>query len=282
MKKKTTIGFIGLTLLFAIAFSAAFFITPQKTYKPEDENKLNIIILGDSIFNNDLSGKGLIEYLREDESVEVLDGCFGGTTAARMSWGNEPDYYTDKFNFYNIADILVTGNKSTAFDNTYYTSFSHYMSTDKINRIGAADADEFDFIVINYGLNDSLLEIPTYGRDKYDQGTYAGAMRSGIEEITDKFPNTAIIVDSVTYAACPKVKNDESTIRDNEAFRREYNEALKQIADEYDNVYYFDSEEFLELNADNYGTYLVDGVHFLDTTKELFADRFTEYLGQLK
>ena len=64
MKKKKTvslISFIVFVLLFAVL---AVFVIPRKIYSfPLNENKLNIVIVGDSLFCNKSGEKNLAEIL---------------------------------------------------------------------------------------------------------------------------------------------------------------------------------------------------------------------------
>ncbi len=65
-------------------------------------------------------------------------------------------------------------------------------------------------------------------------------------------------------------------------YREAYNEELKKIADEYENVYYFDFSDTLDININNHEQYLIDGIHFNDEGKEAYSAALADFIGEIK
>jgi hypothetical protein len=86
-KKKTVflISFIVFVLLFAVL---AIFVVPRKKYTfPLYENKLNIAIVGDSLFCNKNGERNLAEILESKLDCEMLNCSIGGTCASKLNDG---------------------------------------------------------------------------------------------------------------------------------------------------------------------------------------------------
>ena len=65
-------------------------------------------------------------------------------------------------------------------------------------------------------------------------------------------------------------------------FREEYNKELVKIADEFDNVYYFEVSGVMDINDENFAQYLCDGIHYNDYGKETYAKALAAYMEEIK
>ena len=283
MKKKKTvslISFIVFVLLFAVL---AVFVIPRKIYSfPLNENKLNIVIVGDSLFCNKSGEKNLAEILESKLDCEMLNCSLGGTCASKLNDGGEPDYYSDKLCFYNISNIICTGNKASVLDNVRRLSVSVNDALPKIKLLAGTNYDKEDILIVNYGVNDAFLRVPAVSNDKHDEFTYAGAVRCGIERIMHEYPDLKIILPEVTYATFVYYgESDEYYDEVTAEYRAAYNAELMKIAEEYENVYYFDFSDSLEINNDNYEQYMSDGIHLNDEGKEAFASALADFIGEI-
>ena len=57
---------------------------------------------------------------------------------------------------------------------------------------------------------------------------------------------------------------------------------FSRFSEIFDNVYYFDFSSHVEINEDNYGQYLIDGIHFNDEGKKIYADCLADYIGEIQ
>lgn len=271
-------------VLFTVLFSVALLIPKDRFEYPESDDEFNIAILGDSTFDNNVSGPYLDEFLAQKSGAHVYSYAMGGTTASKISKGKEPDFYMDKFNFYNLADIIVSKNLCTVFDDTKYVCYYDSDGLEKVRNLSRMNFEDCDVLIINYGINDSMIGIPVYGRNENDIYSYAGAMRSGISEIRKKYPDLKIVLDSVTFANYQTREQGVIVTKNNDmnGIRAAYNEALRKIADEDGEIYFFDSSKFMDVNEENWEEYYFDGIHFLYQTKELFSEEMAKYLETIK
>lgn len=282
MAKKVLFG-SGL-LVFALCFAyLAFFIIPKTDYSfPIDENKMNIVIVGDSVYANSLGGGNMSEYLEKELGCEVQNCSIGGTSATSLNRGKEPDYYIDKFNFYNVADLMITGNMGSFNDNPANVSSTMNDAHVKMKYLKGTDLSRCDYLIINYGINDGFNRVKVSSENPFDESTYAGALRCGIDSITKKYPNLKIVVCEVTYATANIKENGKEVRFDSNVnnWRAEYNEALKGIANEYENVYFFSVSDFLDVNENNYEEYLADGLHFNEAGKLIYSKEMADFLRE--
>ncbi len=277
--------FIILSIAFTILFGVvAFVLIPNRKYSfPLDESRLDILVVGDSIFCNNIYGiPDLAVYLEEKTGCEIQNCSIGGTSASKFNKGNEIDYYADKLNFYNVANIICTGNASTVSDNTRSLSINFPDGYKKMLFLAGTDPAKEDVLIINYGINDAFMRVKCNSDDKYDNYTFGGAMRRGIEKISKKYPDLKIIVNEVNYATIIQVGEKDTDFDEiTDQYRKEYNAELEKIASEYPNVYYFRFSDYCEVNDENYEEYLFDGIHYNEKGKEAYATALAEYIGGL-
>ena len=284
MKKKKTVYLIAFIISVILFAGLAVFVIPRKKYTfPLYENKLNIVIVGDSLFCNKYGAKNLAETLEGKLDCEMLNCSVGGTCASKLNDGGEPDYYSDKLGFYNISNIICTGNKASVSDNVRRLSASFDDAFSKLKLLAGTNFQKEEILIVNYGINDAFLRVPAVSNDKHDEFTYAGAVRCGIERIVKEYPDLKIILPEVTYTTLVYFGESDGYYDEITAeYRAAYNEELKKIADEYENVYYFDFSDTLDININNHEQYLIDGIHFNDEGKEAFSSALADFIGEIK
>lgn len=284
MDKKKTVFIIAAVAFTVLLTLLAIFVLPKKKYTfPLDTGKLDIVIVGDSLFCNESGEKNLAETLADVTGSEMQNCSIGGTCASNINGGNEIDYYADMLGFYNISNMICTGNNTSISDDVRNLSVTFPDAYTKMLFLNGTDLNKEDVLIVNYGINDAFLRIPAKSEDPYDERTYSGAMRRGLKSISEKYPDLKIVVGEVTYTSLVLFGESDSYYDEITAqYRDEYNEELKKIASEFDNVYYFDFSSRLLINQDNYSDYLIDGIHFNDEGKKVYADCLAEYIGEIK
>lgn len=284
MDKKKTVFIIAAVAFTVLLTLLAIFVLPKKKYTfPLDTDKLDIVIVGDSLFCNESGEKNLAETLADVTGSEMQNCSIGGTCASNINGGNEIDYYADMLGFYNISNMICTGNNTSISDDVRNLSVTFPDAYTKMLFLNGTDLNKEDVLIVNYGINDAFLRIPAKSEDPYDERTYSGAMRRGLKSISEKYPDLKIVVGEVTYTSLVLFGESDSYYDEITAqYRDEYNEELKKIASEFDNVYYFDFSSRLLINQDNYSDYLIDGIHFNDEGKKVYADCLAEYIGEIK
>ena len=280
MNKK--IVFISASVFFLIVFAMlGIFVLPKRKYSfPINEDKLNIVIIGDSIFVNGIEGKDIGEYMAEDPDIDMQNYSIGGSTATDLNRGNEPDYYINGYCFRNLTDIIANGNSYRSNDNPKNVSVILKDAVVKAKYIGATDFSKVDVLIINYGINDGFNRIPASSDNPFDENTYAGTMRYGIDTIAKKYPNLKIILGEVIYTKRYVYDNGKKVAIDGntDGWKDKYNAELEKIASEYGNVTLFKISDYIDVNESNYEEYLADGLHFKGEAKREYANRLAEYI----
>ena len=280
MKKKVV--FILSTVLALIVFTVLVTIViPKREYSfPIDTDKLNIVIVGDSIFANGIDDVTLAECLEKELDCEMQNCAIGGSTATSLNKGHEPDYYINQFCFSNIADIMCSGKTYTVTDNPNNVAYTLEDAVVKTKYLAATDLEKTDYLIINYGINDGFNRIPVASNDKFDENTFSGTMRNGIDEITREFPNLKIIVCEVIYTnSVIRTKSKDIPFDGNvDNWCNNYNQELKTICSEYENVEFFAISDYFDINENTYEDYLADGLHFSGEKKKEYAKVLADYI----
>ena len=280
MKKKTV--FILSTVLALIVFAVLVTVViPKRKYSfPIDTGKLNIVIVGDSIFANGIDDVTLAECLTDELGCEMQNCAIGGSTATSLNKGHEPDYYINQFCFSNIADIMCSGKTYTVTDNPAVVSYTLDDAMVKTKFLAGTDLNKTDYLIINYGINDGFNRIPVSSSDKFDETTFSGTIRSGIDEIVREYPNLKIIVCEVIYTnGVIRTKAKNIPFDGNvDNWCKNYNKELQTICSEYENVEFFAISDYFDINENTYEEYLADGLHFTGERKKEYAKYLADYI----
>lgn len=288
MKKKPIkeyIVFGAVALVVAIAIIMTRQIGTGKIYPLEENDKLQILFLGDSNFAYDFGDRTIPDRIGERLGADVYNCAIGGTAAAKLDTTYYFDSDLDAFNLYNFSKIMVTGDYQGV--NAYGSRGGDFgkMAVRKAEILTNIDLDELDYIVIAYGLNDYTSGCRVYGEEPYDETTYIGALRGSVERIKEACPNAKIILSSITY--CIFYGNDIVTEDGYEksyggGYINEYRDAMETVAAEYENVYFIDNLEKLDINAENHTEYLHDEMHLNYAGQEMYVESFIDELEMIE
>lgn len=285
-EKKEKIIFIGVAVLSAILILCTAFIGTQKYYPVEvEQEKTQILFLGDSNIAYDFGGQDIPELVYDRMGVTTYNAAIGGTSAAKINTMNYFDDRDDMFCLYNLIKVMESGDYNAVAD--YYGGGTQHEkeAVGKMQMLTDLRLDEIDYIVIAYGLNDYTTGRTIYAEDPYAEHTYTGALRLAIEKLQKMCPNATIILSSITY--CVFTEGGEVV---SDGYERtwgggtieEYRDAMEFVASEYDNVYFVDNLEYMNISKDNFKQYLRDGMHFNDVGRELFVDHLEETINGIE
>lgn len=155
-----------------------------------DDAELQIVFLGDSILDNYRDDTG-IAYLTGDAcNAAVYNLAMGGTTAALDTYARSGYDEWDTRNFTGVVNAIC-GDVDPSFMDGYRAREVFDM----------ADFSKTDYFVIEYGVNDFMAGIPIM-RDNtqpFDQYSYAGAVRYGVEKLKTTFPDAMVIFVTPVY-----------------------------------------------------------------------------------
>lgn len=237
-------------------------LEPEKLGDKTGEDKVKIVVFGDSIWADGRGADGISEQVMEQLDVEIYNCAIGGTAAAldgeNQSW--------DTWN-------------SRSFNGMMYVA-TDIVSADELMPDDAAcevikdvNFEEIDYVIVSYGLNDYFSDIPIYPQEYYDLNSYVGALRHGIQKLREKYPNLEFIITSPTY--CEWFKGER------QFELGEYVEAARGVAEEMD-VHFLDMYHGFGKDFEQKLEYLEDGVHLNEEGRWLYSRSVIDCLRMLE
>ena len=227
------------------------------------EKPLEVVVFGDSIWNDGRGSDGISEQVMEQINAKIYNCAIGGTTAA------------------------VINDESTAWDNWTSKSFNGmmYIATGAVDaedliaddaayeEIRKVDFSKIDYVIVSYGLNDYFSDVPIYPQEYYDVTSYVGALRHGITKLKEEYPDLKIILTSPTY--CGWFQGERQFELGT------YVENARSVAEEMD-AYFLDMYHAFGKNPEEKVQYLEDGVHLTSEGRSLYANSVVAMLNELE
>lgn len=247
-----------------------------------DENRdydMQIVILGDSIMDNDRSESGVAAIIGEECNAKVYNMAMGGTTAALMP--------TEQYNYATWDSRCLLGVVNAILGNINTDIFDDYAAGKILEE---CDFDETDYFIIEYGVNDFLTgQIP---QSRYledgdtlavdSMHTYTGALECAVDLLQDRFPDAKILLIAPHYC---QVFNGTTFIGDGYSvdygwgplvsFARGTGYIYEQHKD--GSIIFFNAFEDSGINAETADQYLEDGIHLTPEGSRVYA----EYVARL-
>lgn len=272
--------------MIALVSAGLIFATSEigkKKYYPDNDERIQVVFLGDSNIAYDFEDKSIPQRFAERTGYNVYNCAIGGTAAAKTNTANYFEESFDLLCLYNLTKIMEAEDHQPLLDFFNEATLNEQQATGKIHMLTNIDYEEIDYIVISYGLNDYTTGRKVYGKDDYDVTSYAGALRDSIERLQKLCPNACIIVSSITY--CVFYENGE-VVEDGYdrswggGYINEYRDAAEMVASEYDNVLFMDNLELLGIDRSNYEEYIRDDLHLNVAGQEKFVDCLIEVMEE--
>lgn len=241
----------------------------------EDQDyDMQIVILGDSIMDNDRSESGVAAIIGEQCNAKVYNMAMGGTTAALMP--------TEQYNYATWDSRCLLGVVNAILGNINTDIFDDYAAGKILKE---CDFDKTDYFIIEYGVNDFLTgQIP---QSRYLENgdtlavdavhTYTGALENAVMLLQDNFPDAKIMLIAPHYC---QIYNGTTFVGDGYSvdygfgplinFARGTGYVYEQHKDE--NVIFYNAFEDSGINAETADDYLEDGVHMTPLGSRAYAE----------
>ncbi len=240
-----------------------------------------VVCMGDSNFGNVRDNTGVVNILGERLGKNTLNAAFGGSTiTAKNGYKTE---YQSALSMHNLAISICNHNfgvqKSAIVALDRRSGAEDYADT--LDKLADVDFDSVELLVIEHGVNDYLSGVPVKnGRDLYDTDTFCGTLRTVITMLKEEYPKMRIVL--VTPSYCAIADNDGSYRYCDEynyggGYLEDYVNEELLLAEEM-GVEIIDLYHSLDMNKDNFETYLQDGLHFNEYGRKIVADIIAEYL----
>lgn len=275
-KEKILYGVCGACLLLALLPALL------KTGR-EAETQAEVLFLGDSIMGQYRDETSIPSLVAGQLDVTVFNGAFGGTTMSQQNRERRDAYYWDGLSFAQLSRAIAAqdlGVQQTIRTKDYVTqNFGEIV--DELDRL---DLSSVRTVVICYGLNDYTTGSPIADpEDPEDPYTVEGAMRSGIRQLRQSYPQMRIVFISPTYCwFVNTLGTTNETCETNDyggGCMEDYVEAQRRIAEEcgveYVDLYhdYYPHEEY-----GDWLQYTDDGLHPNERGRQKIADTLAEQL----
>lgn len=229
------------------------------------EDKLNIVVFGDSIWDMDRSETGIAAQVAEYMNANVYNCAIGGTRASMKDGESDVDYENWDSTSLTGMCYVMRGLVDTNF-------LEGYPAGGVIRNV---DPKTVDYYIIAYGLNDyfSGAPIAVSDGDKYDPHGYTGALNNALELLKGASPDAQFLLISPTY--CQFYENgymvtDSNMKNYGQGTLTDYANACRNVA-EMANTLYIDAYSTMGINGYTAEDYLEDGVHLTEEGRTLYA-----------
>lgn len=250
-------------------------ITEEDQISPTG-SELQIVFLGDSIFDNNRDGTGIPYLTSEACNADCYNLAIGGTCAAiELTEQYENENWTSR----SLVGVVkaIRGEISTdVFEGT---------RAKEIIDNGEVDFKNTDYFVIEYGMNDFLRATPLVNdSSQFDFRTYVGALRYAVSNLEEYANDATIILCGPNYA---QFFNGTQFIGDGQSLNTGYGTLFnyagicQYVANEQ-GAYFFDAYLDLGIDAYNADEYLEDGVHLTEAGRHLYADALSEMILKIE
>ena len=261
---------VALTLCFALIH-----LNQKKTAK------YDIVFFGDSIIACDHSERDLVTKFNNESEYSVLNGAFGGMTLSYIDKehlaGNHDNLYTmiglsQSVKERDFSLQVMASQKENKNVIEYW-----YPTSQGLNEV---DWDSIKYVLIEHGANDYLNGVTLdNSKDKYDPYTFAGALRTSIENIKKGAPNAQIVLVTPIYMNPLGLSGDCFEADYGGGLLESYVEKEKEVGKEY-GLMVIDNFHDLPINKENYEEYIPGGLHADSDGFELIIQNILKYLRE--
>ncbi len=262
----------GLVFLIDFLSEASY----QK--KAEGRETMQILVLGDSIWDLERGETGIASLLEEELGNAAVYNCAvkGSRAAAGARYGAEAGNYgpgeirQDDVCLYAMAEYL-TGNREMNLPEDW----------EAVKTLSEVELSEMDYILIAYGLNDYFGAVKQKNPDDYfDITTYSGAMCSAVRMLKESCPDAEFVILSPTYCqgyAYGQVVQESTYYDYGGGTGKDYVSAAQEVTLSFDCMFVNNYEE-LGISIHNGAEYLEDATHLTEKGRRAYAENLAEHI----
>ena len=236
----------------------------QQPAATEDDDVMRILVFGDSIWDSTRDATGVAskveEYMEKaGQEVEIYDATVGGTRAT-LDQGEDPYSFSPgrEWSLPKMVSIL-TGQS----DIEWMLGMNAYQEFKAALEV----KDELDMVILSYGMNDFLMQVPINASDEVGAWTgYGTSLKKEIVEIRRTLPNADVMICGPTYASylpLPISNMGSKALYNYAAEAATVGEAMDTLV--------IDPYNYMGVDAYNEEEYLEDGIHLTEKGRDLYA-----------
>ncbi len=245
-------------------------ITEEDQVTPQGYS-LQLVFLGDSIFDNNRDGSGVPYLTAKQCEADVYNLAIGGTCA---SIEEEEDSAWDKWTSTSLCGVVNAMLKRIPTDIFAGTRTKELLDNPDI------DFSQTDYFIVEYGTNDFFRGVRQSDERIYNLKTYAGALRYAVANLRELAPDATIILCSPMYAQFYKdgyMVGDGNITDNGNGTLFDYKGTCNYVAKEQ-NTLFFNAYQDLGIDGYTAEEYLEDGVHLTAAGRQLYADALTKII----
>ncbi len=248
---------------------------PEQVITEEDQTEpqgkgLQLVFLGDSIFDNSRDGTGIPYLTAVQCDADVFNLAIGGTSAT-LEWGEDAELETWSSNGLCGVVNAMQGRISTdVFEGT---------RAKEILDNSSIDFSQTDYFIVEYGTNDFFRAVAQSDPEMdFNLHTYAGALRYGVSGLKELAPDATIILCSPCYAQFYHdgyMVGDGNVTNPGNGTLFDYKGTCNYVANETQ-VEFFNAYQDLGIDGYTAEDYLEDGVHLTEAGRKVYADALAQ------
>lgn len=244
---------------------------PEQVITEEDQidpqgNSLQLVFLGDSIFDNNRDGTGIPYLTAVQCEADVFNLAIAGTSAT-IEWDESAELET--WSSRSLCGVVNAMLKNIPTDIFAGTRTKELLDNSNI------DFSQTDYFIVEYGTNDFFRAVrQSDSENDYNLKTYAGALRYGVSNLKSLAPDATIILCSPCYAQFYHdgyMVGDGNVTNPGNGTLFDYKGTCNYVANEMQ-VEFFNAYQDLGIDGYSADEYLEDGVHLTESGRKLYAD----------
>lgn len=245
----------------------------QEEQSNYQDGRLQIVFLGDSIFDSNRDGTGVPGRTAAQCDANGYNLAIGGTSAA-VSWDEHTGF--EEWTSRSLVGVVNAMAKNIPTD-----VFANDTATKTILDDPNIDFSKTDYFVVEYGMNDFLNTLPMTTKEA-PSGTksYVGALNYAVVTLKSIAPDATIILCSPTYAQFYNgdwMIGDGNSINNGYGTLFDYKGSCEYVANDQQ-VLFFNAYQDLGIDGYTADEYLEDGIHLTDKGRQLYADALTKLI----
>lgn len=244
-------------------------ITAEDQIEPQG-NDLQLVFLGDSIFDNSRDGTGVPYLTSVACNADVYNLAIAGTSASIEA---DEESENEKWTSRSLVGIVKAIKGEISSDVFGATRAKEILDSPKV------DFSQTDYFIIEYGVNDFFRGVRQNDPDNdYNLKTYAGALRYAVNNLSEIAPDATIILCSPMYAQFYDgswMVGDGNSLNSGNGTLFDYKGTCDYVAHER-STEFFNAYEDLGIDSYTADEYLEDGVHLTEEGRRLYAETLSE------
>jgi len=248
----------------------------------------DIVFLGDSVIGNYAQPFGVATVMEGRLGVDVYNGALGGTCMSFYAGNVRESVNSSQWSMVKLAQAIYAEDWTSQVTGVSYSEYYRESAGqildyfyERIMHLSQIDFSKVDILIIEHGTNDyNCGQILESEEDPWDITTYAGAIRTTVKLLKEKYPDLRIILLSPIY--CEFIAENNAKCYETDfggGVLDDYVQMQKTVAEEC-GVEWIDAYHGSGIWSDTIDIYTYDKLHLTDEGKQLMGDLIADYLEE--